>query len=93
MLDAATLPATPHRRRWDTGTIKPMRPLPSDFRAVFLRLGQTKEIEEHYRTNWRVIRRWIDEAGGDELRAARARVSGGFVRPHLRGPRNRRNAA
>lgn len=28
-------------------------------------------IEDHYRTNWRVIRRWIQEAGGDELRAAR----------------------
>ncbi|WP_439539064.1 hypothetical protein [Sphingomonas sp.] len=71
-------------RRPDTGTVKPMRPLPHDFRDVFLRLGQTKEIEEHYRTNWRVIRRWIEEAGGDELRAERARVSGGFVRPYLR---------
>lgn len=74
---------TPSRRP-DTGLQRPMRPLPDDFRAVFLRLGQTREIEEHYRTNWRVIRRWIEEAGGDELREERARVSGGFVRPRQR---------
>lgn len=29
-------------------------------------------IAEHYATNWRCIARWIDESGGDELRAARA---------------------
>lgn len=66
------------------GATRPYRPLPSDFREIFLRLGQSKEIEEHYRTNWRVIRRWIEEAGGDELRAERYLVSGGFARPGKR---------
>lgn len=74
-------------RRWDTGTIRPYRPIPPDFRAVYLRMGQGKEIEEHYRTNWRVIRRWIEEGGGEELRAERAKVSGGFVRPNQRAKR------
>lgn len=68
----------------DTGLKRPYRPLPFDFRETFLRLGQSKEIEEHYRTNWRVIRRWIEEAGGEELRAARRAVSGGTARPKLR---------
>lgn len=67
----------------DGGT-RPYRPLPSDFREVFLQLGQSKEIEEHYHTNWRVIRRWIEEAGGEELRAERREVSGGTARPSLR---------
>ena len=31
-------------------------------------------IQEHYRCNWPCIARWIDECGGDELRAARAEV-------------------
>lgn len=29
-------------------------------------------IEEHYGTNWRVIRRWIEVEGRDDLIAARA---------------------
>lgn len=36
-------------------------------------------IDEHYRTNWRCIRRWILESGGETLREARAvyvRVNG-----------------
>ena len=77
-------------RRWDTGLVRPMRPLPADFRDVFCRLGQSKEIEEHYRTNWRVILRWIEEAGGDELRTARSAVSGQPVRPTLRSDRAKR---
>ena len=48
-------------------------------------MGQSKEIEEHYRTNWRIICRWIDECGGDALRAERYAVSGGFARPNKRG--------
>ena len=74
-------------RVWDTGTVRPYRPVPPDFREVYLRMGQGKEIEEHYRTNWRVIRRWIEEEGGDDLRAERAKVSGGFVRPNQRAKR------
>lgn len=71
-------------RPHDTGMVRPYRPCPADFRAVFLVMGQSKEIEEHYRTNWRVIRRWIEEAGGDALRAERYAVSGGFARPNKR---------
>lgn len=71
-------------RKPDTGLQRPYRDLPGDFREVFLRLGQSKEIEEHYRTNWRVIRRWIEEAGGDELRAARAEITGCALHPRRR---------
>jgi hypothetical protein len=73
-------------RKPDTGLIKPYRQIPSDFRDVFLRLGQTKEIEEHYRTNWRCIRRWIEDCGGDALRAERAALIGTTLRlkPHRR---------
>jgi len=77
-------PLTPPTRKWDTGLEKPYRELPSDFREVFLRLGQDRAIEEHYRTNWRVIRRWIEEAGGDELRSARAAVTGSALKPMKR---------
>ncbi|MES2289305.1 MAG: hypothetical protein V4530_06155 [Pseudomonadota bacterium] len=72
------------QRRWDQGDIRPYRPLPADFREVFLRLGNSIEIRDHYRTNWRVIRRWIDEAGGEELRAERRAVTGATARPALR---------
>lgn len=51
---------------------------------MYLRLGWTKELIEHYRTNWRVIRRWIEESGGEELRQARAAITGSKVRPYLR---------
>jgi hypothetical protein len=44
-------------------------------------------IEDHYRTNWRVIRRWVEEAGGEELRAERRQLSGGTARPTLRARR------
>lgn len=64
-------PSQTSRRQWDTGLIRPYRACPRDFRERFLELGQSKEIEEHYRTNWRVIRRWIEEAGGADLRADR----------------------
>ena len=66
------------------GGKRPYRPMPKDFRERFLEMGQSKELEEHYHTNWRVIRRWIEEAGGDELRRARYAVSGGFARPNKR---------
>ena len=68
-------------RRPDTGLIKPYRRCPADFREVYLRLGWDRAIEEHYNTNWRCIRRWIEEAGGDELRAERARITGIPFRP------------
>lgn len=50
------------------------RPLPPDFREEYIRWGW--DCQYHFGTNWRVMRRWIDEAGGEELIAARAR----FVR-------------
>jgi hypothetical protein len=78
-------------RPHDTGLIRPMRPCPADFRETYLQLGQDRAIEDHYRTNWRVIRRWIEESGGDELRAERHAISGGSPRPRLRaGNRARR---
>lgn len=73
------------------GMVRPYRPCPADFADTFLRLGQSKEIEEHYRTNWRVIRRWIEECGGDALRAARRAISGGTPRPALRAENRARN--
>lgn len=84
--------AEPEKRRadgrpHDTGLDRPYRPCPPDFRDRYIELGQGKEIEDHYRTNWRVIRRWIEEAGGDALRLDRYKVSGGFARPGKRTKR------
>lgn len=70
-------------RPHDTGLIRPYRPCPPDFRERFLEMGWDG-IDEHYRTNWRVIRRWVEECGGDELRAERRGISGGTERPALR---------
>jgi hypothetical protein len=64
--------------------VKPYRPAPDDFREMYLRFGWDDAILEHYRTNWRCIRRWIEECGGDELRAERARLTGCALRPALR---------
>lgn len=69
------------------GTTRPYRPCPCDFADTFIELGQGKEIEEHYRTNWRVIVRWIEESGGDALRERRYAASGGFARPNKRAKR------
>lgn len=80
----------PPTRKWDTGLQKPYRELPGDFREVFLRLGQDRAIEDHYRTNWRVIRRWIEEAGGDALRAERAAITGSALKPAKRSGLARR---
>ncbi len=76
-------------RAHDTGLVRPYRPCPHDFRDRFLALGQSKEIEEHYRTNWRVIRRWINEAGGDDLRAERFELAGRKTGGKLRGRASR----
>lgn len=73
-------------RPHDTGMVRPYRPCPSDFRETFLELGWDG-IDEHYHTNWRVIRRWIEEAGGEKLRAERRELSGGTARPTLRAKR------
>lgn len=62
------------------GRKRPYRPCPSDFRETYLDMGW-EGIEQHYRTNWRCIARWIDECGGESLcRERRALVL-------ARGPR------
>lgn len=58
-------------RPHDTGLIKPYRPVPADFFEVYVRMGWDG-LDEHYATNWRVIRRWIGIVGRDALRTARA---------------------
>lgn len=47
------------------------RPKPNDFRERYIEMGW-EWIVEHYRTNWKVVARWIDEEGREELKAARA---------------------
>jgi hypothetical protein len=53
------------------GVTKPYRPKPRDFREMYIRMGWDG-LPEHYGTNWRVIRRWIEEEGREFLRVARA---------------------
>ncbi|RVT93712.1 hypothetical protein [Sphingomonas crocodyli] len=67
--------ADPPRRKPDTGLIRPYRPRPPNFRAVFIRngwAGPDGAIEEIFNTNWRCIRRWIDEEGRESLIRERA---------------------
>lgn len=45
------------------------RPIPEDFRERYLEMGW--EAQWYYSCNWRVMCRWIDEAGGEELCRAR----------------------
>jgi hypothetical protein len=80
---ALTLGRRSDGRAHDTGTVNPYRPCPPDFREVFLEMGWDG-IVDHYRTNWRCIRRWIEESGGEELRAARRAITGCTARPKLR---------
>jgi hypothetical protein len=77
-------------RKPDTGCIRPYRHAPADFVQVYLQLGQDKAIEEHFRTNWRCITRWIEECGGDDLRAQRAAITGAKLKPHRRSGHARR---
>lgn len=49
-----------------------MRPCPPDFAEQYILQGW-ETIGEHYRAGWPVIARWVDECGGDKLRAARAK--------------------
>ena len=52
------------------GGVRPYRPKPKDFREVYIRIGWDG-IEDHFNTNWRVIRRWIEMEGREGLIAAR----------------------
>ncbi|WP_209047576.1 hypothetical protein [Rhizorhabdus histidinilytica] len=70
-------PTIRRKRTPDTGLLRPYRPRPADFREVYVRMGW-EGLDEHFRTNWRCIRRWIieqiaeDEAMGRiHLKAAR----------------------
>lgn len=47
------------------------RPKPNDFRDSYIRMGFGDELREHYRTNYRALRRWVDEEGYQELHDAR----------------------
>lgn len=58
-------------RHNDTGLVRPYRPKPDDFRDRYIEMGWDG-LDEHYRCNWRCIRRWIDEEGRADLVAARA---------------------
>lgn len=58
-------------RPHDTGLIRPYRPKPACFRDTYIRIGWDG-IEEYYNTNWRVIRRWIEDEGRPSLIRARA---------------------
>lgn len=53
------------------GITKPYRPVPNDFRETYVRMGWDG-IEDHYGTNWRVIRRWIEIEGRAGLIQERA---------------------
>lgn len=53
------------------GTTMAYRPKPADFREVYIRLGFGDELKEHYRTNLRCLRRWVDEEGYAGLHLAR----------------------
>ncbi len=65
---------------------KPYRVLPTDFAQSFILMGWT-EIEEHYRTNYRCVGRWIRQAGDDVLRWERRFVTGRRTRPELHSHR------
>lgn len=75
-----------NRKAYD-GHVRPhkTRAMPVDFCDLYIRHGW----DAHYfvATNWRVMVRWIEEAGGDELRAARRewlRVHGRNTMGHVR---------
>ena len=78
-------------RAHDRGMTRPYRPCPPDFRERYLELGWDA-IVDHYRTNCRVISRWIEEAGGEALRADRFALAGartgGKLRPRSRAARH-----
>lgn len=59
-------------RTFYDGLVRPSacRPCPPDFRERYLEMGW--EAQWYYSTNWRVMCRWIDQCGGQELCDARA---------------------
>lgn len=53
------------------GKTRPYRPKPANFREIYVQMGWDG-IEDHFGTNWRVIRRWIEMEGRAGLIAERA---------------------
>lgn len=49
---------------------RPLRPRPADFAQAYIENGEDA-LPDVYRAHMRAIRRWRDEVGRDELRAAR----------------------
>lgn len=49
----------------------PLRPCPDDFRVIFVEKGRDS-CEAWYRVSRRVVNRWLEECGKDELIARRA---------------------
>jgi hypothetical protein len=47
-----------------------LRPCPTDFVEIYLQIGWDG-IEDHYRAHKLTIKRWVQECGGDELKARR----------------------
>lgn len=45
----------------------PLRSKPADFREQFTRLGW--DVVDHYSTSWKVVARWVDEEGRENLQA------------------------
>lgn len=62
-----------------------IRPCPPDFVDVYLQIGWDG-IEDHFRAHKHTIKRWVQECGGDELKARRrdavraSRLSRSFIR-------------
>jgi hypothetical protein len=66
--------------------VRPQRPCPRDFRETYIRFGWDG-LEDRFHANSRTITRWIEESGGDELRQARAAVTGRPPQPQRRSKR------
>ncbi|GGC23067.1 hypothetical protein GCM10011371_08470 [Novosphingobium marinum] len=49
-----------------------LRPPPEGFREAYLEEGW--DCHPDFQCGWKTFARWIDQCGGDELRAARAEV-------------------
>lgn len=62
---------------------KTRRPLPEHFARAFAILGW-RESSWYYRANWRVICRWVNEVGKEQLLAERAAMRGNPIRHKLK---------
>lgn len=60
---------TPAKMPKDGKAGAPLRARPTDFRDQFTRLGW--DVVNHYATSWKVVSRWVDEEGREELQADR----------------------